>query len=89
MIDSRCVQSCNTMCEGVEEKSTLTFNTTINVTFDFCERNEVTEAEIKVDGINDKLVLKIECEKCKCQNITKNATVCMSRGDLKCGGCNC
>ena len=77
------------MCEGVEEKSTLTFNTTINVTFDFCERNEATEAEIKVDGINDKLVLKIECEKCKCQNITKNATVCMSRGDLRCGGCQC
>ena len=77
------------ICEGVEEKSTLSFNTTINVTFDFCERNEVTEAEIKVDGINDKLVLKIECEKCKCQDITKNATVCMSRGDLRCGGCQC
>ena len=77
------------ICEGVEEKSTLSFNTKINVTFDFCERNEVTETEIKVDGINDKLVLKIECEKCKCQNITKNATVCMSRGDLRCGGCQC
>ena len=77
------------ICEGVEEKSTLTFKTTINVTFDFCERNEVTEAEIKVDGINDKLVLKIECEKCKCQDITKNATVCMNSGDLRCGGCQC
>ena len=77
------------ICEGVEEKSTLFFNTTINVTFHFCERNEVREAEIKVDGINDKLVLKIECEKCKCQDITKNATVCMSRGDLRCGGCQC
>ena len=77
------------LCKGVEEKFILNFNANIIINDDFCEKNEAAKAEIRVDGIDDKLQLQIECQKCKCQDITKKAAVCMSRGDLRCSGCQC